>query len=344
MIFKEIETQREWDDFIYGHNYPTSFLQSWNAGEFYNGIGNNTTRIGAYNEGSLKGIALIQKVVAKRGKMLHVRHGPVVDYNNERLVDTFIDYLKELALKEKVDFVRISPQVKSGSEQEKFLRSIGFSDSQMHDVDAEITWVLNLEQSEEEIMNGMRKNTRYYINRAKRDGVEIVKSQNTEDLKIFWEIYQDTVKRHQWNAYSFDYIKKEFEAFVKDNQIILFLSKYKDKFIGGSLFTYFKDQAVYHHSGTLSQYSKIPSAYLLQWESILEAKARGMKKYNFWGIAPTDENDNPKKNHPWYGLTFFKMGFGGEVEQWMHAKDLPVSKKYWLTHVYEKVERKLKGY
>ncbi|MBN1915756.1 peptidoglycan bridge formation glycyltransferase FemA/FemB family protein [Candidatus Dojkabacteria bacterium] len=344
MIFHEVDTQKEWDSFIYEHDFPTSFLQSWNAGEFYKSIGNSIARIGAYDENKLKGIALVQKVAAKRGKMLHVRHGPVLDYDNERLVDTFIDYLKELTLKEKYDFLRISPQIKPGSKQENFLCSLGFNDSQMHDVDAEITWVLDLEQSEEQILNGMRKNTRYYINRAKRDGVEIIKSQDIQDLNSFWEIYQDTVKRHKWNAYDFNYIKKQFKVFVKDNQIMLFLSKYNDKYIGGSLFTYFKDQAVYHHSGTLSEYSKVPSAYLLQWESILEAKARGLKKYNFWGIAPTDKNDDPKKKHPWYGLTFFKMGFGGEVEHWIHAKDMPVSKKYWLTHVYEKVERKLKGY
>ena len=56
----------------------------------------------------------------------------------------------------------------------------------------------------------------------------------------------------------------------------------------------------------------------------------GLKYYDFWGIAPTDD-----PNHRFAGVTIFKKGFGGERIDWVHAHDLPVSPLYKLTYVFE---------
>ncbi len=345
MIFKEVESKKEWEDFILNHDYPTSFLQSWNCGEFLKKIGSKIVRLGLYDNDELKGIALINEIKAKRGNMLHLRHGPVMDFKNEKYVEAFVNQLKQMARLQKTWFIRTSALIKPQSPEEKFLKNLGFQESQMHDVDAEITWVLELDKNEEGLLADMRKTTRYSINKAKRDGVEIIKSKNPEDIeKYFWPVFVDTVKRQKWTAYSLEYIRTEFETYLEDDQTMLFLAKYQGQVIAASIFNYYKDQVVYRHSGTLSEFRNVPAAYLLQWESIQEAKERGMKKYNFWGIARTDENGELVKNHPWYGLSFFKLGFGGKVEEWMHAKDLAISPMYWFTHFFEKVERKKRGY
>ena len=79
--------------------------------------------------------------------------------------------------------------------------------------------------------------------------------------------------------------------------------------------------------------------YLLHWESIKYAKKKGFLIYNFFGIA----RDNDPKN-PWFGFTLFKKGFGGYQREWVHALDLPLKRRYWLTHFFEMLERKRKGY
>jgi lipid II:glycine glycyltransferase (peptidoglycan interpeptide bridge formation enzyme) len=48
--------------------------------------------------------------------------------------------------------------------------------------------------------------------------------------------------------------------------------------------------------------------FLLHWELMKEAKTKGLRFYDWWGIASSDD---PKD--PWAGLTRFKKGFGGEV-------------------------------
>ncbi|MEK7143873.1 MAG: peptidoglycan bridge formation glycyltransferase FemA/FemB family protein, partial [Patescibacteria group bacterium] len=77
---------------------------------------------------------------------------------------------------------------------------------------------------------------------------------------------------------------------------------------------------------------------LLQWEAIKEAKNRGCRFYNFWGIAP---ENNPK--HPWAGLTLFKKGFGGFSEEYIPAHDFVIKYSYWFVCLIEKIRKIRRG-
>ncbi|MBN2016461.1 peptidoglycan bridge formation glycyltransferase FemA/FemB family protein [Candidatus Dojkabacteria bacterium] len=346
MEIKQIEDKSLWEKFILKQNYSSPFL-SWNWAEFERSLGNKFENYGLFEGKNLIGLIPIKYVDAKRGKYLHLRHGPIFNFNKEEIWAEFFKFIIRKARDEKFWFVRLSPLIPQDLELKYGEVLSRLKESPMHDVDAEITWVLNLSQSEEEIMQNMRKNTRYYIRKAIKDGVEILKTKNPKYLEEFWNIYSDTVKRQKWTAYSRDYIEKEFNAFVSDDEIDLYLAKYKGEFIAASLILYYQNQAIYHHSGTIEQYLKIPASYLIQWEAIKEAKRRNLSWYNFWGISPLVMEDGEYKaqaGHPWTGLTFFKLGFGGEVRQFVHAKDLPINKKYFVTRFFEKIEKWRRGY
>lgn len=339
MKVKQITEKSVWEDFVInsGHNY--SFFQSWNWGEFERVSGKSVERLGFFEEEKLVAIAQVVEVKARRGSFIHVRNGPICDWSKKELVSELIEELKNYGESKGVDFIRISPLIPYGSDFEKYLKSSKFVDNQMHDVDAEITWVLDISQSDEILLENMRKNTRYSIRRAEKDGVKIVISKDVQDLPKFFKVYQNTVERQKWHAYGFEYLKREFEIFAKDDQISIFLAEYQGVVIAASLFIYYGDTVYYHHSGSLTEYQKIPASYLIQWESIKESKRRKFINYNFFGIA---REDSPK--HPWYGLSFFKKGFGGREQRWIHAQDLPLKPKYWLTYFYEFFERRSRGY
>jgi len=339
MINKEILDKDIWEDYIANSGYSSSFFHAWSWGEVEKALGKKVNRLGFYENGELVAIAQLVEVNAKRGKFLHIRNGPVMDWEDKELVSKLVKELKKIGKDRKVDFIRISPQVKYSQSTEKYFRRLGFVKNQMHDVDAEITWVLDLTQSLEEILANMRKNTRYSIRKAEKDGVRIIKSKNIEDLPKFFEVYEDTVKRQKWHAYNYDYLKKEFEEFSKEGQIKIYLAEYQGKIIAAALFIYYNKEVVYHHSGSLTEYRNIPASYLIQWESIKDSKESGYRKYNFFGIS---REDNPK--HPWYGLSFFKKGFGGSEQRWTHAQDLPLRPKYIITYIYELFERVSRGY
>jgi peptidoglycan pentaglycine glycine transferase (the first glycine) len=339
--FKEITDEKTWKDFEENYHDNETFFQSWEWSEFEKSIKKEVFRIGIYTAGSpdIVGVMSIVLVNAKRGRLLHVRNGPLINWGNDQLVAEVVNHLRLLAVEKDCAYVRISPLLDDTKENRLLMKDLGFVGCQMHDVDAEVTWALNLNQTEDEILQGMRKNVRYYINRARKDGVQIIKSTNPDDLVKFWPIFLDTVERQAWKAYSYEYVYNEFKVFAAAGKALLVLAKYDEKFIAGSIFIFHKGVAYYHHSGSMTAFRKIPAPYLIQWHAIKDAKARGLTKYNFFGIARTDD-----PNHPWAGLTFFKKGFGGYMETHLHAHDLPIKKRYWLTNLYEFGERKLRGY
>lgn len=333
----EISDKSQWENFVLSQN-PNSFLQSWNWGEMQQNLGTKIFRLGIFESEKLTGVCLVLKIAARRGTYLHCAYGPLLDWSKEEQFKTFINYLKNLAKQEKADFLRVNPLLDKTEENLQKFQRLSFKNAPVHLVNPEISWLLDITQSEEEIMKNMRKTTRYLIRRAAKDGVTITQSQNLADLKKFYNIHLDTVKRHHFVPYSENFFQEQFKIFAKDNQIKLFFGEYQGKTIAAAIIVFYGDQASYHHAASLAKYNKIPSSYAIQWEIIKEAQKRGNKIYNFWGIV---EN---KPRHPWAGLSLFKMGFGGYKKEYLHVQDLPLTSKYWLNWVVEKVRKIRRGY
>jgi len=340
MNIREITNKDEWESFLQDCTEKT-FLHSWNWGEFNQAMGDKVWRFGAYNE-KLIGVVLVLKISAKRGTFLFIPHGPVVmdgleEKDKKEILGLVLNHLESITKEEKIDFIRIAPIWEKTPENENIFSDPAFRPSPIH-MHPEVTWELDITPSEDQILANMRKTTRYLIRQAQKNpDIEIIKSTNPEDLKYFWPVYEETAKRHKFVVFSEKYLNAEFNIFVKDKQIELFIGKYKGEVVSVALFVFWQGQCVYHHSGSLSKYNKIPVSYLLQWEAIKEAKNRGCKAYNFWGIAPevTTETDASKSKHPWAGLSLFKMGFGGYRKDYVKTQDLVISPKYWLNYIIE---------
>lgn len=324
MILKEINEKTVWEDFL-GKIEEKTFLQSWNWGEFQKELGNKIWRFGVY-EKELIGVSLVVKIKARRGTFLFLPHGPLCLEKKKEVLSLIIEKLK----KEKVDFIRIAPLW----EESKKTIFKDFRPAPIH-MHPEITWVLDITPSEEKLLIGMRKTTRYLIKQGIKNGdLEISKS---KDIKTFNDLYLKVAKRHNFVPFSLEFLKKQFSIFSSDNQIEMFLGKYKDEVLASAIVVYWQDKAFYHHGATAV--SKIPASYLLQWEAIKEAKKRGCKEYNFWGVVPEEAS----RNHPWRGLTLFKKGFGGCMKKYVKTQDLVLNKKYWINWTIEKIRHRKRG-
>ena len=338
MEVKEVTNKEIWEDFLLGCEEKT-FLQSWNWSEFQKMMGEKIWRIGVFENENLIGIALIVKIEARRGKFLFLPHGPIIKNRKVQVLHALLEELKKIAKKEKCSFIRMVPVWQRGEENKKIFKDLGFREAPMH-THPEITWELNLEKSEEELLRAMRKTTRYLIRQGlKNEELKIEKSQNPKDIEIFNDLYQKTVDRHHFVPFSLNYLKNEFSAFLPDEQIGLFFAKYRDEILASAIVIFWQGIAFYHQGASSQKYPKIPASYLLQWQAIKEAKNRGCELYNFWGIAETES-----KKHPFWGLSLFKKGFGGYEKKYVKTQDLPLSSKYWLTFVFEILRRKKRGF
>ncbi len=339
MIIREIKQKKEWEDFL-TDCYPKTFLQSWNWGEFSKLMGQRIWRLGVYENECLILTSLIVKISAKRGVFLMAEHGPntKLKSQNEKLrtLEILLSYLKELGRAEKVDFIRICPIWENKEENIRIFKDLGFRPAPIH-MHPEISWILDIVKSEEELLSSMRKTTRYLIGQAQKNKeIEIIKSENKEDLKVFFELYKKTSARQNFVPFSLNYLEKELESFLKDNNALIFLGRYRNEIMASAIIIYWQNFGFYHQGASDTKHSKIPVSYLLQWEAIKEAKKRRCDYYSFWGIAPED-----KKNHPWAGLSLFKKGFGGRKEEYLKTADYVLSNKYWLNFFVEKM-RKIK--
>jgi lipid II:glycine glycyltransferase (peptidoglycan interpeptide bridge formation enzyme) len=286
------------------------------------------------------------RILARRGAFLFLPYGPVMSRKSKvesRKLKTDIlkiltDYLKNLAKEEKCCFIRISPLLIKNEENIKIFKDLKFQEAPIH-LKPETTWLLDISSDEEKILKGMRKTTRNLIRRGYRENIQIIKSENLEDLDEFYKIYQKTSERQKFVPFSKEYLKKEFNAFAKEKYINLFFAKHKGEFLSASLFIFYGNQGFYHHSASLQGNSKISTSYLLLWEATKEAKKRNCKIFNFWGIAPPD-----KSKHPWQGLTLFKKGFGGYQKDLVRAQDLAINSRYWINWAIETFRRIKRGY
>ena len=359
MIIKEIQNKQIWEDFLEQCKQKT-FLQSWIWGEFQNKLGRKIWRFGVFNNNKLAGIALIIKIVAKRGTFLLCPHGPLLRNGNPKsearwtrsglsegihpkqiqnskfqILNTLLKELKKISRKEKVSFIRISPIWERNLENENIFQKLGFRNAPIH-IHPEASWVLDINNSEHELLINMRKTTRYLIGRGlKNKDIGIFQSRNILDIEKFSELHEQTAKRLNFTPFALNYLKNEFSCFNNNNQIILFIGKYKGEIAAMSFVIYWSGIGFYHHAVLSLKYRKIPLAYLLQWEAIKQAKKRNCVLYDFWGYV------DPKSNHPWAGPTLFKMGFGGRKVEYIKTQDFILSHKYWFNFLIEKI-RKIK--
>ena len=320
---------------------PNTFLHSWNWGEFHKKLGYKIFRLGISKKNGLIAVALFIKIPARRGTFLFCPHGPIFKARSleERKTDIkkFLSEGKLIARKENCSFVRVSPLMEAADDNEKLFLSLGFRNAPTH-MHAERSWILDLRPSEEELLKSMRKTTRYSIRKAQRDGVRIIQSDNPKHSLRFFPLYGTTVDRQRFTPFSEQYLTTEFEVFRKDGQAMWFFAKYNREIVSGAMVIKSNGSAFYHHGASSQKYPSVPASALLQWEAIREAKKSGLKRYNFWGIAPENE-----PNHPWAGITLFKQGFGGYAETYVHAKDYVLSPRYWITYFIEKIRREKRG-
>jgi len=336
---KNIDDRELWEDFL-GMQKPHSFLQSWSWGEMNAQTGSEIFRIGAWRGNALAAIALLIKIPARRGSFILVPHGPVTAQSEDQgaVTRAILARAAAIATIEGCAFLRVCPIAQDRSENSAIYASIGFRGAPIH-VHPEIAWMLDVTKSEEQLLKEMRKTTRYLIKKTAESGVEVVQSTDPNDIELFWPVYEATAQRQQFTAFKKADLKKEFELFAADNGAFFFFGKHEGNVLAAAIIIFYNGQVFYHHSGSLSSGDGSNVSYLLQWRVIQEAKRRGCTLYNFWGISP--EN---KPKHPWAGLSQFKKGFGGFAEHYLHAQDLPITKKYWINYLVETTRRIKRGF
>ncbi|MBN1263334.1 MAG: peptidoglycan bridge formation glycyltransferase FemA/FemB family protein [Candidatus Pacebacteria bacterium] len=330
-----VADKKIWEKFVLSQS-PTTFLQSWNWGDFHQSLGKKIFRIGFWEKKKITGAVLLIKEEAKRGVFLTCPGGPLIDWENGLYFRLFVKKVKELAKEEGCVFARVRPSIKAIEKNKTLFKKAGFVKAPMH-LHAETTLQIDLNRPETEIIANMEKKTRYCLRRALKNKLTVEISRKIEDIELLYRLQMAVVGRRGFVPFSKNFFKKHFLAFAEDNQIALIKVSLDKELLAIGMFVFYGDTAVYHYSGSVTTQPQAFASYAMIWAAVKEAKRRGLKVLDLWGIAPSDD-----PRHRFAGVTRFKKGFGGNRVDWLPARDLPFSKKYWGIFAFESLRRILR--
>ncbi len=323
-----ISDKKLWDNSL-AANPAGNFLQSFSFGDFHEKLGNKVWRLGILDSERILSFAQVIKIKTKLGSFLYLPWGPILERSEE--IESLLEELRQISNKEETAFVRLEPRVEITNWQNYNLKpSSSYTQPNC-------SLFLDLTKSLDELKKDLSESTRYNIGWVERKGVKVEISNDLNEIEIFLDLLKETASRQGFNLHqNADYNRKQFLSFAQNNFAKLFITRAPAELGGqplaGAIVIYFGDTVTYLHAASSSQQQKLRASYLMQWKIIEDAKNLGAKKYDFWGVAPTD-----KTNEDWAGVTAFKKSFGGERVFYPKPFDLVVSNKYYLMTLVEKI-------
>ena len=333
----DAESRTEWDKFITSFE-DTNFLQSWDFYEFHISRGKQVIRR-LLKDKDGKIVAAYAGVVetAKRGTYMAIAGGPILDWKNKSVVKTVFKDIEEQGKKHHCVFVRVRPQLELSDKSLKLMNELGLKKAPMY-LSVEYAGILNLEKSEEEILAAASQGFRRKLRKAEKEGITVETSTDPAIVKTFYNLEVEHAKRQGFVAFSEDFLTKQFAAFAKNNEVIMYTAKKDGEILAENFMIFYGNEASYHYGVSSPLGTKYSAAPLLHMEAMREARKRGIKRYNLWGIVGLDET-----KHRFYGVSEFKRSFGCEEFKYTPAHDLILNKfKYLLNKTVETIRKKVR--
>lgn len=191
-----------------------------------------------------------------------------------------------------------------------------------HNIQPPRTLIVDLRGNEEEILARMKQKTRYNIRLAEKKGVTV---RAWDDLGSFHKMMLITGGRDGFGAHSREYYRRAYELFHPKGMCEILLAEYEGKPLAALFVARNGNRAYYLYGASTDEERNRMPTYLLQWEAMKWAKARGCEEYDLWGVPDEDEatleaNFETRRDGLW-GVYRFKRGFGGQLKRAAQAMD-----------------------
>lgn len=337
MIIEEVKNREQWDNFVKSRA-EANFLQSWDFYEFHKSRGKKIVRRAALNDKD-EILAAYAGVVetAKRGTYLAIAGGPIMDFTKSTVVKAIFTDIEETGKKEKCVFVRVRPQLELSQKSLQLMKNLGLKKAPMY-LSVEYAGILDLSKTEEEILAGASQGFRRKLRKAEKNDIEITADAKPESIKEFCKLEKKHAERQKYVAFSGDFLKKQFEAFAENDEVLIYTAKKDGEILAQNFMIFYGPEASYHYGVSSELGTKYSAAPLLHLEAMREARKRGIMRYNLWGIVEQNETQ-----HRFYGVSEFKRSFGCEELKYTPAHDMILQPlKYQVTKVVESTRKKIR--
>ena len=176
------------------------------------------------------------------------------------------------------------------------------------DVQPPDTVIIDLKQSDDQILAGMKPKWRYNV-RLGCKKTRVFRA-DADGLDTFYDLFTITARRDGIAIHGIDYYKRLFEVAAAKPGLDtrLYLAEAEGMPLAGIVTLFRGRTATYLYGASSGEKRNLMGTYALQWQAIRDAKESGCAAYDMFGIPP-----DASPTHPMAGLYLFKTGFGGSV-------------------------------
>jgi lipid II:glycine glycyltransferase (peptidoglycan interpeptide bridge formation enzyme) len=268
------------------------------------------------------------------GKVLYAPYGPVA--SSPEAFDAALAALVGVARSRGAVFVRIEP-VSAGLEMPgavEELRRRGLQPAPVNQ-QPELSWVVDLDGDFKDVLAAMKPVNRNLYRNIHKKGVTFRTSQDPEDIRILLNFLHMTARRNGFKPQSDEYLTQVAASLMPAGAATLFIAELHGGPIAAALAYDSADTRTYAHAALDDSHRKLSAGIPLLVTLMADAKDRGLRHVDLWGVAPADQPD-----HKWAGFTAFKKSFGGHEVSYPGTWDLPVKK---LRYAAYQLARKLRS-
>lgn len=230
----------------------------------------------------------------------------------------FLQEIDSVCKKNKAIFLKLEPDAWA----EDFNLQLSTFKPSTHNIQPPRTITLDIQDSEEDILARMKPKCRYNIRLAEKKGVTV---RVWDDVAAFHEMMTVTGGRDGFGVHSKEYYQRAYELFHPKGTCELLVAEYEGKPLASLMVFANAKRAWYVYGASNNEERNRMPTYLLQWEAIRWAKARGCAEYDLWGVP--DENEETleaqfeSRHEGLWGVYRFKRGFGGQLKRAAQALD-----------------------
>jgi len=207
--------------------------------------------------------------------------------------------------------------------------------------------ILDLTKSPEVLLSEMKSKWRYNIKLAEKKGVIIRFLEGvqgaSEGVDTFFKLYLETAHRDGIAIHSKKYYseliaraseKARVTVYDKPLSARVYIAEHEGTSLASIITLFCGEEAVYLYGASSNEKRNLMPAYSLQWRAMNDAIAFGCKRYDFYGIPPTDN-----ETHPMHGLYRFKTGFGGSIIHRVGSYDIVLRPITYLMYRFAEAAR-----
>jgi len=299
-----LSTDQEWDTFL--ASFPKAHLLQTSAwGQFKGQFGWSSAHLIA----ECCGAQVLFRKLPLRYSVAYIPKGPVGRHWEQLLPE-----LDTLCRQHKAILLIIEPDCwEPSSEADIFSHMDGFF-THKHTIQPRRTILVDLSHDEDQILADMRQKTRYNIRLAEKKGILVNES---HDIEAFYAMMQTTGERDGFAVHQKRYYQEAYATFSPLGQCVLLQATFEDKPVAALMAFACGDRSWYFYGASTDQERQRMPTYLLQWEAMRWAKAKGCTSYDLWGVPDFDEAyleaHFTEINTGLWGVYRFKRGFGGRV-------------------------------